>query len=69
MNSENTSTGSPRLGFAGRMAAMFIDSKLTPIAIIASILLGIMSRPGEQEDTQRPQRRSTTTLFAQSVAR
>ncbi len=52
MNSENTSTGSPRLGFAGRMAAMFIDSKLTPIAIIASILLGIMAillLPREEE--------------------
>jgi multidrug efflux pump subunit AcrB len=42
----------PRLGFAGRLAAFFIDSKLTPIAIIASILLGLFSvlmLPREEE--------------------
>ncbi|RKX31820.1 MAG: AcrB/AcrD/AcrF family protein [Verrucomicrobia bacterium] len=52
MKSDNSSTGSRRLGFAGRMAAMFIDSKLTPIAVIASILLGIMALlllPREEE--------------------
>jgi multidrug efflux pump subunit AcrB len=39
-------------GFAGRLASFFIDSKLTPIAIIASILLGIfavLQLPREEE--------------------
>ncbi len=39
-------------GIAGRLAAMFIDSKLTPIAVIASILLGIfavLQLPREEE--------------------
>ena len=42
----------PRLGLAGRMAATFISSKLTPIAVLASILLGlfaIMALPREEE--------------------
>ena len=42
----------PRYGFAGRLAAQFIDSKLTPIAIIASILLGLFAvllLPREEE--------------------
>ncbi len=42
----------PRFGFAGRLAAFFIDSKLTPIAIIASILLGlfaVLALPREEE--------------------
>jgi multidrug efflux pump subunit AcrB len=42
----------PRFGFAGRLAAMFIDSKLTPIIIIASILLGlfaVLQLPREEE--------------------
>lgn len=41
-----------RLGFAGRVAAYFIDSKLTPLIILASILLGIfavMMTPREEE--------------------
>ena len=41
-----------KLGFAGRLASMFIDSKLTPIAIIAAIMLGLMSLlmlPREEE--------------------
>ncbi len=41
-----------RHGLAGRMAAMFIDSKLTPIAVAASLLLGIFSvlmLPREEE--------------------
>ena len=41
-----------RLGFAGRLSAFFIDSKLTPIAIIASILLGlfaVLMLPREEE--------------------
>ena len=40
------------LGTAGRLAAMFINSKLTPIAIIASILLGLFAvimLPREEE--------------------
>ena len=39
-------------GFAGRMAAVFIDSRLTPIAIIASVLLGLAAvilLPREEE--------------------
>ncbi len=39
-------------GFAGRLAARFIDSKLTPIAVIASILLGVLAvllLPREEE--------------------
>ena len=39
-------------GFAGRLAAMFINSKLTPIAVIASILLGlfaVLQLPREEE--------------------
>ena len=40
------------LGFAGRMAATFIDSKLTLIIIISSLLLGMMAvtlLPREEE--------------------
>lgn len=39
-------------GFAGRVAAMFIDSKLTPLIVIASILLGaaaVFLLPREEE--------------------
>ncbi|MFZ5761796.1 MAG: efflux RND transporter permease subunit [Thermodesulfobacteriota bacterium] len=39
-------------GFAGRLAALFVDSRLTPIGIIASLLLGIMAvvmLPREEE--------------------
>ncbi len=39
-------------GLAGRLAAFFIDSKLTPIAVIASILLGLFAvfmLPREEE--------------------
>jgi multidrug efflux pump subunit AcrB len=39
-------------GFAGRMASLFIDSKLTPIAVAASLLLGLFSvlmLPREEE--------------------
>jgi multidrug efflux pump subunit AcrB len=42
----------PRYGFAGRLATMFIDSRLTPIAVIASILLGLFAvhmLPREEE--------------------
>jgi multidrug efflux pump subunit AcrB len=40
------------LGFAGRLAGTFIDSKLTPLIIIASLLLGLMAvavLPREEE--------------------
>ena len=42
----------PHLGIAGTMARMFIDSKLTPLFIVASILLGLASiilLPREEE--------------------
>lgn len=42
----------PRYGFAGRMAAMFIDSRLTPIVVAASLLLGVFAvlmLPREEE--------------------
>ncbi|HSH10073.1 MAG TPA: efflux RND transporter permease subunit [Oceanipulchritudo sp.] len=41
-----------KYGFAGRLASVFIDSKLTPIAIIASIVLGmfaVLQLPREEE--------------------
>jgi multidrug efflux pump subunit AcrB len=41
-----------KFGIAGKIAAMFIDSRLTPIAIAASILMGIFSilmLPREEE--------------------
>ena len=46
------SPDTPNHGFAGRLAAMFINSKLTPIAVIASILLGlfaVLQLPREEE--------------------
>jgi len=39
-------------GFAGKLAGMFIDSKLTPLAIVGSLLLGILAvvmLPREEE--------------------
>jgi len=42
----------PASGFAGRLAAMFIESRLTAIVVIAAILLGVMSillLPREEE--------------------
>jgi len=41
-----------KYGFAGRMASIFIDSKLTPIVVAASLLLGlfaILMLPREEE--------------------
>src|SRR6202142_3864600 len=41
-----------KYGFAGRMASIFIDSKLTPIVVAASLLLGlfaILLLPREEE--------------------
>lgn len=45
-------SASTHAGIAGRLAAMFVQSKLTPIAIIASILLGVFAvlmLPREEE--------------------
>ena len=42
----------PPHGFAGRLAAAFIDSRLTPLAIFASLLLGVLAvvmLPREEE--------------------
>ena len=42
----------PRFGLAGRLAAFAVGSKLTPIAVIASILLGlfaVLQLPREEE--------------------
>ena len=39
-------------GFAGRLASLFVESRLTPILIIASLLLGLMAvamLPREEE--------------------
>ena len=43
---------SPQPGIAGRLTALFIDSKLTPIAVAASLLLGlfaVLMLPREEE--------------------
>jgi multidrug efflux pump subunit AcrB len=48
----NPGSGSHSTGFAGRIAALFIDSKLTPIATLASIILGfsaVVLLPREEE--------------------
>ncbi|MDP3069462.1 MAG: efflux RND transporter permease subunit [Opitutaceae bacterium] len=45
-------TDPAKFGFAGRMASIFIDSKLTPIAVLASMLLGlfaVLMLPREEE--------------------
>jgi multidrug efflux pump subunit AcrB len=42
----------PKLGFAGRVARAFIDSKLTPLVLITSVLLGVAAislLPREEE--------------------
>lgn len=52
MSTSSVPSTPPRFGLAGRLAATFIDSKLTPIAVIASIVLGffaIYSLPREEE--------------------
>ncbi|MBP9900413.1 MAG: efflux RND transporter permease subunit [Verrucomicrobiota bacterium] len=49
---KNPDSQSPPLGFAGRVAHTFIDSKLTPLVVIASILLGAAATlllPREEE--------------------
>ena len=46
------STGSHQFGFAGKIVRYFIDSKLTPLIVIAAVLLGaaaVMLLPREEE--------------------
>ena len=49
----NSPTNKPSsIGFAGRIASAFIDSKLAPLIVIASVLLGlgaIVMLPREEE--------------------
>src|SRR5690348_7300245 len=52
MSQHEFSPGEHPLGFAGRIARAFIDSKLTPLLIIAALLLGglrILETPREEE--------------------
>jgi multidrug efflux pump subunit AcrB len=52
MSSATPLAGSSHRGFAGRMAALFIDSKLTPMVVAASLLLGlfaVLMLPREEE--------------------
>src|ERR1039457_6083749 len=52
MSPESSKPDSARMGFAGRIARAFIDSKLTPLVVITSILLGaaaIILLPREEE--------------------
>ena len=52
MSDATPSSAPPRYGPTGRLAALFIDSKLTPIAVIASVLLGlfaVLQLPREEE--------------------
>jgi multidrug efflux pump subunit AcrB len=52
MNQTSQPSQQPHLGIAGRIAATFIDSKLTPLIILTSILLGfgaVLKLPREEE--------------------
>jgi multidrug efflux pump subunit AcrB len=52
MSTESSKPDSARMGFAGRIARAFIDSKLTPLFVITSILLGAAATlllPREEE--------------------
>jgi multidrug efflux pump subunit AcrB len=52
LNQHEFNPDEPPLGFAGRIARAFIDSKLTPLLIIAALLLGglsILETPREEE--------------------
>ncbi|HEY5915305.1 MAG TPA: efflux RND transporter permease subunit [Verrucomicrobiae bacterium] len=52
MTSLNNQSSSGPIGFAGRIARAFIDSKLTPLIIITSVLLGaaaVIMLPREEE--------------------
>lgn len=51
-SSHKTPSGPPKLGIAGRFASVWINSKLTPLFIVASIFLGIFAvikLPREEE--------------------
>ena len=43
-------------GIAGKLGAMFINSKLTPIVVIASILLGLFAEIGRASCRERVSR-------------
>ena len=52
MNASQDNSSGERLGIAGRIARAFIDSKLTPLIVIASVLLGVFAvlmLPREEE--------------------
>ncbi|MCJ7687108.1 MAG: efflux RND transporter permease subunit, partial [Desulfobacteraceae bacterium] len=52
MVNQQSTINNPKMGPAGKIARFFIDSKLTPITIIASILLGmaaLYALPREEE--------------------
>ena len=52
MSTDSSKPDSARLGIAGRIARAFIDSKLTPLLVITSILLGAAATlllPREEE--------------------
>ena len=52
MSTASSKPDSARLGFAGRIARAFVDSKLTPLFVITSILLGAAATwllPREEE--------------------
>ena len=52
MNAASNLPSSAPLGFAGRVARAFIDSKLTPLVVITSVLLGaaaVVMLPREEE--------------------
>ena len=43
MNASEDGSEPVKLGVTGRLAASFIDSKLTPLLVLASVLLGVAS--------------------------
>jgi len=52
MNASQDNSSGERLGIAGRIARAFIDSKLTPLIVLASLLLGVFAvlmLPREEE--------------------
>ena len=52
MNASNDNSSGAHLGIAGRIAQSFIDSKLTLLIVIASMLLGVFAvvmLPREEE--------------------
>ncbi len=52
MKADSANSSAEHLGLAGRIARAFIDSKLTPLIVIASVLLGLLAvllLPREEE--------------------